>query len=459
MHSRLLSPLFAGLLALLFLVAATTAADIVEKREEKEEPFKNEVFHDTYMAKDEAVITPRTHPYLFSFTGRWLRRRDVFQASSWPGTSVTVLIYGQSCRIKVQAPVKSGIVDGQTFVATVDNGPQLLLTLPSYNATENPVFELNIDLPEVDNTIEEGAKENNVLIPHIVELVSEPSHPIRLVGVIMQNTLIQQGRDWLRRQDLIPTIEYISDRPKDSLPLNQTAVYHVARQLGLRQDYIVQSDICFSAECSRKRAGLAEQYTFFTPFNGNPRPQDSKEPMPNRYVFHRDDPLMKVKEPEFVIVDVGDNDLAHDVDGLEFMKSLQQFLGNLIVNARPDSEIFVLIRTGRYVTETEDAIISMRHAKLHAVKFGADTMEWYKSFYCSYVIPLGDSSYPYRELCGTAYEQLTAGSHINFAALLKGLFLFTFVTGALVSLYVKRRTIVTYVNEVRGYGKLPQTES
>lgn len=448
-HSLLVVLLAVLALALPLLVAA----------EEKEAPFKNEVFHDTYLAKDEAIISPRTHPYLFSFTGRWMRRRDVFQASAFPGTSVTALIYGQTCRVKVKAPVKSGIVEGHSFLASVDNGPQLIFSLPAYNATENPEFELNIDLPEMDESVSKEAKDNNVLIPHVVELVSEPKYPINLVSIIIQNTLVQQGRNWLKRQDLIPTIEYVQDRPQDSPDLNVTAAYHVARQLGLRQEYVVASDICFTGECSRKVAGLAEQYTYFSPFNGNPHPQDAREPMPARYVFHRDDPLMQVKAPEFVVVDVGDNDLAHDVDGLDFMKALQQFLGKLIVSYRPDAEIFVLIRNGRYVTETEDAIISMRHPKLHAVKYGADTMEWYKSFYCSYVIPLGDSSYPYRELCGTAYEQLTAGSSFAQAAGPKTLLLFVFVAGAVGSLYVKRRAIASYVGDLRAYGKLPQTEN
>lgn len=464
--SRLLSHFLAVLAGILFLTSLVLAEeaskdaskDAANTEKEKEKPFKNAEFADTYMAKDEAFVTPKTHPYLFSFTGRWLRRREVFQASTWPGTSVTALIFGQTCRVKIQAPVKTGIVEGHYFLASIDNGPQLVLTLPTYNATENPVFELNIELPELDASVEEGAKANHVLIPHIVELISEPGYPIHLVGIIMQNTLVQQGRDWLDKQNLIPTIEYVADKLPGSAILNQTSMYEVAHQLGLRQSYIVvDSGVCFSAECSRKRAGLADQYSYFSPFSGNPRPQDAKEPMPSRYVFHRDDPMMMTKEPEFVIVDVGENDLSKDVDGLEFMKNLQLFLGNLILNARPKAEIFVLIRNGRYVSETEDAIVSMRYSKLHAVKFGADTLEWHKSFYCSYIIPLGDDTYPYRELCGTAYEQLT-GSSADAAQVAKVLFLVGLVVSVITQLYLRRKSIASYVGGAKGYGKLPQVE-
>ncbi|KAF5103017.1 hypothetical protein D0Z03_000307 [Geotrichum reessii] len=427
---------------------------------EKEEPFMNAVFRDIYLARDEAFVSPRTHPYLFSFTGRWMRRRDVYQASSWPGTSVTALIFGQTCRVKVKAPVKEGIVEGHYFLASVDNGPQLLFTLPHYNASENPVFEFNIKMPELDEAISSAAQTTNVLIPHIVEIISEPNFPINLIGITIDNTIIHQGRNWLKRQNKIPTVEYISDKLPSAPPLNQSVIYNVARELHLRQEYVVTHGKCFSSECKRSQAGLAEQYTYLSPFNGNPRPQDARDPMPSKYVFHRDDALFEGKEPEFVIVDVGDNDLAHEVNSFDFMQSLQSFFGNLIVNSRPDAEIFVLIRTGRYVTETEDAIVSMHYPRLHAVKYderraGGDSA-WHKSFYCSYILPLADSSYPYRELCGTAYEQLSAGSRVSSSAA-KTVLVLLAVGSVFGMFYASRRQLVAYWSQLRGYSKISPT--
>ena len=442
-------------------VSKETPKETTEKSEEPEKPFLNANFRDIYLVKDEAFITPRTHSHLFSFTGRWMRRRNIYQASSWPGTSVTALIYGQTCRVKVKAPVKEGIVEGHYFLASVDNGPQLLLTLPAYNASENPIFEFNIEIPKPDEAVSGAAKTSNVHIPHILELTSEPNYPLNLVGITLDNTIIHQGREWLQRQNKIPAIEYISDKLADAPALNTTAVYHVARELRLRQEYIVTHGKCFSPECKRSEAGLAEQYNFLSPFDGNPRPQDAREPMPSKYVFHRDDPLVQGKEPEFVVVDVGDNDLAHDIDGFEFMESLQTFLGNLIVNARPNAEIFVLVRAGRYVTETEDAIVSMRYPHLHAVKYderraGGDSA-WYKSFYCSYILPLADPSYPYRELCGTAYEQLSVGSHVA-GSLGKTVLVLLVLGGIFGTLFSRRRQLVAYVGELRGYASVANTD-
>lgn len=459
--SRVLKQLALLVFAVLFFLGSSALAEEQKKDEENkpEKPFKNAVFHDTYMVKDESFVSPRTHPYLFSFSGRWLRRRNVYQASAWPGTSMTALIYGQTCKLKIKSYAKTGIVKNHHILASVDNGPQVLLALPDYNATENQVFDVNIELPALDKNLEEASNDKQVLVPHVVELTSEPGSPLYVVGFTIDNMLVNQGRDWLKKQDLIPSVEYISDKLDGALVLNQSSVYRVARQLGLRQEYVVDYNVCFSGECSRKQAGLSEEYSFFSPFHGNPRPQDAREPMPNRYVFHRDDPMMQVKEPEFVVVDVGDNDLEKQVDGLEFMNSLQHFLGNLILNARPNAEIFVLIRNGRYVTETEDAIVSMRHSKLHAVKFGTDTPEWYKSFYCSYILPLSDDSYPYRELCGSAYEQLTAGSGVDASAFIHGLLIVGFLVGIVYAFYSKRRAIAGYINDVKGYGKIPLAES
>ena len=158
--------------------------------EMSEESIINEQFSQQYLVKDEAFITPKTHPYLFSFTGRWNRRRDVYTASKWPGTSVSMLVYGESCKVKIQCPQETGIVEGHYLLASLENGPQIMLTLPTYNASENQEFEVTIELSSLEDELAEVVTTNSILTPHLLELVSASEYPIKLLGVTIQNIVI-----------------------------------------------------------------------------------------------------------------------------------------------------------------------------------------------------------------------------------------------------------------------------
>lgn len=385
-----------ALLALMALFSVACAAT-VNGATYDEVPFSNENFLQKLKIVDETFITPRTHPYLFAFSGRWNRRRNVYKASSWPGTSVKILLYGDKLKVKLRCPQRDGIVKGHYFIASISNGPQLVLKLPPYNATENQEFDLNVALPELE--VEKAV--HVASLPREVELISEPRYPISLVGITIQNLQIQQGRAWMQKQNLIPHVEYISDKLAESPVLNQTAVYKAARQLELRQSYIFDYNICFS-NCVPRHSGLADEYAYFEPFHYKHRPLDARLPTPINYVFHRDEPLLQTTEPQFLMVDVGDNDLHNAVPGETFLWTLQKFLANIIVNAHPNARIFVFVRNGRYELETETAILSLQRdatVKLHAVKFGKDNIENYKQFFCSHVLPFSDERYPYNEQC------------------------------------------------------------
>lgn len=405
-----------------------------------------------YIIKDKAFVTPKSHPSLFSFNGRWMRHRETYVASKWPGTSVNVLIFGQECSLKLRPPIKDGAVDNHKFLVSVDGGPQLVLSLPSYGAHENTVFDVKVDLPPLEGVAAEELGTKKQLIPHIVEFMSDESTPLHLVGVSMANTLITQGHSWIKAQGKIPHVEFVSDKISSVHPVvNQSPLYIAARSLNIRQTWIHKYDTCFTKGiCSNNTGSLSEQYEWLSPFNGPIEPASERDIRPVYHVFNRDQPLFHTSEPQYVVVDVGENDKAKGVPGDKFLESLQNLLGNMVVNYRPDSEIFVLIREGRYVKETEDAIISMRNNRIHAVKFGTETVAWYKYFLCSYILPLADRDYPYTEMCGTAYEQLSM-AHSGIGSLFKILLVIAFVVTIVGTLYRHRITVLSYV---RGY--IPQ---
>lgn len=410
-----------------------------------------------YILNNEVLITPRTHPYLFSFNGRWNRRRDVYKASTWPGTSVTILVYGDSLRIKIKCPQKTGTVTGHYFIASIEGGPQLLLSLPPYDALKNQVFDLEIKLPARDNI---NGRASIMRTPRVVELISEPYYPISLIGIKIHNVQIKQGRTWLKKQRKIPTVEYISDKLPDTNYLNRTSAYNVARQLGLRQSYVSDHGTCFTNECSPNRPGLADQYSFFDPFFQKSSQNDARLPMPSKHNFNQDDSLVLAPEPQFIVLDVGDNDLYRNVNGAKFRDTLQNFLGQMIVNAHPQAHIFVLIHKGRYVKETEDAILSMQHnhlGKLHAVNHGGDSEKWFKLFYCSYVIPFSDDQSEYQDLCGTAYEKLTTYSFVLYSkSVIKWLSLSIVILSVFGPIILQPRVFISGLRRIKRYRNVDQ---
>ncbi|VVT53555.1 uncharacterized protein SAPINGB_P003633 [Magnusiomyces paraingens] len=444
-------PEFVGLIPLLLaaiLAVFSVGAGAAETKDNKPIP----PLGKEYIIEDSLFITPKSHPGLFSFNGRWLRYRDTFYASSWPATSVNVLIYGDECSIKLRPPRNTGVIKNQRFLVSVDGSPQLVLSLPPYNAEENPVFDVRIDLPPTDPSIKEEAENSAKLVPHVVEIMSDEENPLHILGISMTNTVVRQGSSWVANQRRIPHIEFVADKSSNFYPsVNQTSLYAASRSLGLRQTYIHKYDTCFSSHCYKARGGLAQQYEWLSPFDGNPKPADARNEMPFFHVFNRIQRLFETTEPQFVVVDVGDNDLLKGVSPHNFYTDLQMFLGQLIVNHRPDAQIFVIIRDGRYFHETEDAVISMRNSNVHAVYFGQESADWWRAFFCSYILPLADQNYPYAEFCSApGLTQITGSSATS------GFFSFLIILGLVASvsyaIYVNRGYILSLI---QGSSNLP----
>lgn len=439
-----------ALLLLVVLALFSSSVSAEEKKKDKPAP----PLGKEYVIEDSLFITPKSHPGLFSFNGRWLRYRDTFYASSWPATSVSVLIYGNECSIKLRPPRNTGVIKSHRFLVSVDGSPQLVLSLPPYNAEENPVFDVRIDLPPTDPSIQEEAETAAKLVPHVVEIMSDEGAPIRMLGISMTNTIVRQGSSWINNQRRIPHVEFVADKSSSFYPpLNQSSLYSAARALGLRQDYIHKYDTCFSSHCYKARAGLAQQYEWLNPFDGNPKPDDARNEMPFFHVFNRVQRLYEATEPQFVVVDVGDNDILKKTEPADFYSDLQLYLGQLLVNHRQDAQIFVIIRDGRYARETEEAVISMRNSHIHAVYFGQESADWWKYFFCSYILPLADQNYPYQELCGTAALSSYGVAASQASSLVPFVIVLGFIASVSYAIYANRIYIASYV---QGFSSLPQ---
>lgn len=351
-----------------------------------------------YFVPNSGFMTPRSHPNMFSFTGRWKLRRGVYQASQWPGTSFKFLLFGHSCKLKLKCPFNKGTVRNHVVYLKISNDHPLILHLPDYEAEKHNTFDLILTIPRLDDSI------NVYEEPREVEVISDSKFPILLLGVYTDNVLVSRNEKWIESQNHIPTIEYISDFLPEGIPLNKTSNYKAIRALQLRASFAVDDELCFTSQCKKKSAGLAEAYTFFSPFHGLQKPQDAKFPMPVYYVFNPSPFDYRTKQPDAVIVDVGSTDLAKSVDKSIYFLEIQQFLAQLITNYRPTAMIFVLIKKNRYVEETENAITSLSHLgnKIIAVKFGSNTQDWWKWFYCTYVL----SAHPDYSACRIIRERL-----------------------------------------------------
>lgn len=350
---------------------------------------KKPALNSWYRVGDSLFVTPKSHPGMFSFDSRWLAHRETYAASSWPATSLKLIVYGPECTLKLRAPRKEGLIKNHRLFVSVDSPNQYILSLPEYDAQKHPVFDIKVDFNQINPNLNISSQPTEVSrhTRHVVEIMSDEANPIELIGVSMaKHHLLSEGNAWLKEQKKIPHVEFIADKLSSQTPsLNQTFLYSATRELGFRSSYIHLYDTCFTGHCGDIPRGLNEQYQWLSPFAGNPTPADVRKEMPTYFLFEPSEPLYQTTLPQTIILDVGDNDYAYGVTGPEFMSHLQMFLASLIVNYSSEAFIYVIIREGRYVTETEDAIYSLQSPRIDAIKFGENTLSWYKTMLCENV--------------------------------------------------------------------------
>lgn len=374
------------------------------------DPKKKPKLASWYNVEPNVFVTPKSHPGLFSFDGRWLAHRETFSASTWPGTSFKTLVHGSECTLKLRALRKEGKIENHRIYVAVDGTQQSMLSLPSYDAKKNQVFDLKVEFDKVNPSlnISSQSKEVQQVTTHVLEVMSDEASPVELVGISMvRHQVLRQGPNWLNDQNTIPHIEFVADKiSSNTPPVNQTHMYTASRELGFRSSFVHLYDTCFTGNCGKIPTGLYQQYAWLSPFAKNPKPDDAREDIPTNYLFNPQQVFFPTTLPQWIVVDVGDNDLAKGVNGSDFTSHLQNFLGNIIVNYNPHANIIIIIRNDRYVTETENAIFSMRNPRINPVTFGEDTASWHKQLLCSYVGASVDPSSPVAAQCKGLVRQV-----------------------------------------------------
>ncbi|KAF3907616.1 hypothetical protein AA313_de0204800 [Arthrobotrys entomopaga] len=383
MTRRFLSTSFQAVVLLLCLLFSFDSP--VEAQAEND-GYRSSVFDPKYIPYQELLITPKTHAGLFSFTGRWRRRRETYTASRWPGTYFTVLVYGDTCILKLR-PKPQGKIDDYAFYVSVDGSEDLLYTLPPFDSLDKDreVIFVPITIPGAKKR---DLKNSKTLDPHTVRIISIADHPFSFEGFLVENTLVRQGSLWKDGQDERLYVEFIGEGVdaevyggfigydhdnsgggigdngsahavkqvvKNGLSVVNSTQFRAGEIMGIRHSH-ADTGTCFLNNCDHRYPlpGLSQQY-----FNENPLPSQLRseelhklskqyqDMLQKGLQFFREDPWLREIIPHAVLVDVGERDflrLEEPVDAEKFKREFMVFLGRLRESARPESKIVVIGR-------------------------------------------------------------------------------------------------------------------
>ncbi|KAF3936820.1 hypothetical protein ABW19_dt0204319 [Dactylella cylindrospora] len=373
-------------LLLLFLWLMCSFESRVEAQSETD-GYRSTVFDPKYIPYQELLITPKTHAGLFSFTGRWHRRRETYTASIWPGTYLTALIYGDTCILKLR-PKPQGPIEDYSFYVSVDGADDYLYTLPPFNSwdKDREIIFVPITIPST----KPGQPKGKTLEPHTVRIISISDYPFSFEGFLVSNTLVRQGQLWTEGQDDRLYVEFIGEgidaevyggllgwdhdmaksgggvgddgSPHAVKQVRKYAVsvvnatqFRVAETLGIRHAH-ADTGTCFLSDCDPRDPlpGLSQQY-----FNENPIPpnlrseglrkgtKQAQQLLQQKLQFFAEDPWLRQAIPNAVVVDVGVRDflrLEEPVSAEKFQRELLVFLGRIRDSARPEATIIVIGR-------------------------------------------------------------------------------------------------------------------
>lgn len=353
-----------------------------------------ESFDINYSVPDKALITPKSHPSLYSFTGRWYKRRDTYIASNWPGTYVSALIYGSNITL-ILKPLNTGSVSNHKFSYSLDKGHIQEAAIGTYDSAISSTLELTLSIPKQKPT------ENNVLVPRLLTIYSHPDTPIRFHGLYMGNVVINEGKNWAETQKSIPRIEFVSNFNTSVTTKNifNELSFSVPEQLGVHHSHIT-ADICLAPDCNPTGYTMMEQYFHFHYYDGV-RPKRGVDPKPAYFQFQREDSFLPLNNPQVIVVDIGETDMSNNVDLVTFGADLKKFLATIMVQGYRDiNHVFVLVKPGRYEQATYKAIEEIPSNRITPVLYGRETPDWWKGFMCSNVIPATGKPFPYDALCG-----------------------------------------------------------
>ncbi|KAK9494997.1 hypothetical protein V1508DRAFT_411622 [Lipomyces doorenjongii] len=356
----------------------------------------SEFFDLKYKPAEDTLVTPIGHPGLFAFTGRWHRFREVFKASVWPGTYLTVLSFGSHCTFLLKPHIQEWT--NLTYTVSVDGGPQFeVWNAINVSDTKAGPILLRINITDASShatDIASGQSAYSELSrePHVVKIASSRrTSPLSIHGFYMPTVVVRQDPTWVNYQKALPYVEFIGGpaHAEQSFAMN-SAEWAASESLHFRHNHITTDD-CFASNCTSQFGSLSQQYPLLNPVYRDPY---YKRGLPHSGLFaFYESPIIQMSTPDYVIVNVGDKDSEENVSAMQFTDDLYEFLKFVRLRAHPDAYIFVLLKTGRYFRETKDVVDHLRDPKIKVVPHpsSTDARGWTR-FLQKHILPLAPTS-------------------------------------------------------------------
>ncbi|KAK9474698.1 uncharacterized protein V1510DRAFT_360696 [Dipodascopsis tothii] len=439
------------LVALLAGAVAVLAADSSPQTHTNKLGVHSAEFDEKYIAPSDTFLTPETHPSLFTFAGRWARHRDIYKASRWPGNSVTVLVYGDHCTFKLRPEMLSTEQRQLKYSMSVDDGPEFDVNLDILVRDVNmvPPVTIAVVLEGLDGLSEaEKAARLKQRKPHVVRLTSLQETPLTLMGVYVPTSLVKQDMQWRHAQLARPYVEFVGGAAH---PLGSDFVnapeFRAADALRYRHAHVTD-DVCLAPGCGKTKP-LVEQYPYADPLYDN-------DPHYKAYLVHSglygfsENAILQPTTPEFVFLNVGDNDAAAAVPAANYTESLFELLKFVRTKAHPDAHIFIVVKPGRYAEETQSVVRYVADPRIVAVAYPQpDDAAGWERLLCMSVNPLlsPERREPSAAVCGKysglpAYTISTADlAEATVAAASSQIYVLTVITLALVAMVLLRDVI------------------
>ncbi|KAK9465903.1 hypothetical protein V1512DRAFT_209982 [Lipomyces arxii] len=361
--------------------------------------YHSEFFDMKYKPNSETLITPVGQPTLFAFTGRWHRYSELYTASVWPGTYVSLLTFGDNCTLVLKPHIKE--YTNLTYVVTVDGGePFEVSTAVTMEDLKHEVL-LAIDTSAsaykdgspVDETIPPDSISSRA--PHVVKVTSSRhGFPLSLKGYYIPTAIVRQYSDWIDYQSVLPYVEFVGGPAHiDERFALTSAEYKAAEELSIRHSHITTPD-CFS-KCGHKSRSLARQYPRLSPVIFDPFYKQEYHHS-GLYSFHESKPL-QISTPGYIVIDVGDEDLREQVPGTVFADDLYTFIKYVHYKANPDAFIILVVKPGRYDKEVKNVVKHFNNSKIFtAASPSSPNVAGWRRFLQKNVLTLTPSSARYR---------------------------------------------------------------
>ncbi|KAI5818559.1 hypothetical protein BZA77DRAFT_386162 [Pyronema omphalodes] len=335
-----------------------------------------------YTLLDQLLITPKTHPNLFSFTGRWLRsptahpHSPAYHSTLWPGNSVTILVFGDKASVKL-LPKPQGPVEHYSFAVSVDGGQDVRYNTDGFDTSKPKPEGYYIPLEfNLTKSGENAPTTKPYLEPHTIRITSISTTPFSFEGLLVPNTQVSQGYDWEEAQNHRPVVEFIgegldAERPggyfrtdKYKPPVGETVEspqdavfstvhYKLGEYLGVRHTHM-STGSCFLPLCdSHQLPGLDSQYFMTSPVDSRGKSLTIKDKQDPRHLENLQTPWrfgsmnMRTNHPSHVVVDTGILDVVmKGADPNKYSHDLALFLARLRVQAHPLAKIMVIAHRG-----------------------------------------------------------------------------------------------------------------